>query len=282
VEASEHSALRRLGGRARRWWKRSRFFWRESAGSEQLGRGLLGRMWLRVLRPALCVKVIVPVKSLRRAALPVWTAATGKVFVSHWCDLLVLGEIYRAPGEYDFASLPAAAGTIVDLGANIGLSARYLSECYPAARVIAYEPDPEIMRLAQLNLRGHPQVTLRNCAAAGSAGSMTLHRFPGGSWGTSAFITKQVVSETFLTEAVTLDSIIAELGEIDILKIDIEGAEHEVLSACKNLDRIGCIVGEIHPIPDAGAEELFASLVGHHVVEQNIRDGQGPFVALRR
>ncbi|MGA8354929.1 MAG: FkbM family methyltransferase [Solirubrobacteraceae bacterium] len=153
-----------------------------------------------------------------------------------------------------------------------GLSARYLSECYPAARVIVYEPDPEIMRLAQLNLRGHPQVTLRNCAAADSAGSMTLHRFPGGSWGTSAFITKQMVSETFLTEAVTLD----------ILKIDVEGAEYEVLSACKNLDRVGCIVGEIHPIPDAGAEGLFASLVGHQVVEQNIRDGQGPFVALRR
>jgi FkbM family methyltransferase len=282
VEVNEHSALRRLGGRTRRWWQRTRFFWRESAGSEQLGHGLTGKLWLRVLRPALCVKVIVPVKPLRRAALPVWTAATGKVFVSHWCDLLVLGEIYRSPGEYDFASLPATAKMIVDLGANIGLSARYLSERYPAARVIAYEPDPEIMRLAQLNLRGHPQVTLRNCAAAGSPGSMTLHRFPGGSWGTSAFVTKQLVSDTFLTEAVTLDSIIAELGEIDILKIDIEGAEHEVLSACSHLDRVGCIVGEMHPIPGASAEQLFASLAGHRVVEQNIKDGQGPFVALRR
>ncbi len=138
------------------------------------------------------------------------------------------------------------------------------------------------MRLAERNLRDRPQVAVRNRAVAGAAGTLELNRFAGGSWGTSMFVTFQEVTETFTVESVTLDSIIEELGDVDVLKIDIEGAEHEVLAASRRLERVRCIVGETHPLPDRPGESLFELLPGFEVVSSDLRGGQGPFLALRR
>ncbi len=268
-------------GRTRHWLYLVRFFWGESSGITGLASPGPQRAWLSFVRVLVCFKVALPVRSLRGAPLPVWVRDTGRVFVSHWCDLLVLGEIYSPPREYDFPGLPDTAHTIVDLGANIGFSARFLSELYPDARVLAFEPDPEIVELAKRNVREHPQVSLRNAGVAGKQGQLELHRFPGGSWGTSSFVTIQEVAETFTAEAVTLDSIIDEVGDIDLLKIDIEGAEYEVLEACQQLHRVRCIIGEVHAIPDASPERLFALLSDFEVTADGVQGGQGPFIARR-
>jgi hypothetical protein len=95
-------------------------------------------------------------------------------------------------------------------------------------------------------------------------------------------VTFQEVAETFSAPAVTLDSIIDELGAIDILKIDVEGAEYEILGGCRQLGSIGCIVGEVHSVPGASSEALFAGLDGFELLASNIHDGQGTFVAVRR
>jgi FkbM family methyltransferase len=272
---------RLIPGRTRHWLYLVRFFWGESSGITGLASPGPQRLWLSLVRVLVCLKVALPLRSLRGAPLPVWIRDTGRVFVSHWCDLLVLGEIYSPPREYDFPGLPDTARTIVDLGANVGLSARFLCERYPDARVFAFEPDPEIFELAKRNVRGHPQVSLRNLGVAGKQGQLELHRFPGGSWGTSSFVTIQEVAETFTAEAVTLDSIIDEVGDIDLLKIDIEGAEYEVLEACRQLHRVRCIIGEVHAIPGASADRLFAMLSDFEIAAERVQGGQGPFIARR-
>ncbi len=268
--------------RTRHWLYLVVYFRRESAGLTRLAPRGPARLWLGLVRALLPLKAGLPVAALRRAQLPVATEAAGRVHLAHWCDLLVLGEVYADPREYDFAELPDDPATIVDLGANVGFSVRYLSERYPRARILAYEPDPEILALARRNLAGRPQVSLRAAAVAAEPGTLTLHRFAGGSWGNSSFVTFQEVSDTFTVDAVTLDSIIEELGQVDILKIDIEGGEYGVLRGCRNLERVGCIVGEVHSIASETPEALFADLAGFEVVASQVRDGQGPFLALRR
>jgi FkbM family methyltransferase len=272
---------RLVPARTRHWLYLVRFFWAQSAGLTGLASPGPRRVWLSLVRLLLCVKVALPLRSLRQGALPIWIRDTGRVFVSHWCDLLVLGEIYNPPREYDLPGLPVQVRTIVDLGANVGFSARFLCERYPDARIIAFEPDPEIFKLTQRNVREYPQVSLRNVGVAGKRGSLELYRFAGGSWGTSSFVTRQEVTETFTAEAVTLDSIIEEIGDIDLLKIDIEGAEYEVLEACTKLDRVRCIIGEVHAIPDSLPERLFALLEGFQISAESVQDGQGPFIARR-
>jgi FkbM family methyltransferase len=278
-----HALYRRIvSGRARHWVYLVRFFWHESSGLAKLARGGPARLWLSFVRVLLCFKVAFPLRSVRQAPIPVWIRDTGRVFLSHWCDLLVLGEIYSPPRDYDFSALPKAPRTIVDLGANVGFSARFLSERYPDAKLVGYEPDPEVFELAQRNVRDHAHISLQNRAVAAEAGSLELHRFAGGSWGTSSFVTKQEVTDSFIASAVTLDSIISEVGDVDLLKIDIEGAEYEVLKACRQLDRVGCIVGEFHTIPDVDADRFFTLLDGYDILENNVLDGQGTFLASRR
>ena len=282
ADAATRLYRRLVPKRARHWRHLMRFYLSESSGVASLAPAGPARVWLALVRLVLGVKVAFPAAAVRRATLPVRVEPAGRVYLSHWCDLLVLGEIYQQPREYEFAQLPAGARTIVDLGANVGFSALYLSERYPEARIYAYEPDPEVLRVAERNLRGHPSIELRLAAAAAAEGTIELNRFPGGSWGTSMFVTFQEVTDSFAAKAVTLDSIIAELGGIDILKIDIEGAEYDVLAASRELGRVGCIVGEVHPLPDRSGEELFAQLDGFELVSSDVRDGQGPFMALRR
>jgi FkbM family methyltransferase len=271
-----------LPSSVRQWLYITRFFLMESRGITQLAGPAPARMWLAFVRMFICVKGIIPLRQLRRALLPIWVERTGRVCVTHWSDLLVLREIFQPPGDYEFVGLPERPGMIVDLGANIGLSARFFCDRYPDARIVAYEPDPEALRVAQRNVRNRKQISLRAGAVAASPGPLRLHRFPGGSWGTSTFITNQEATDTFTADAVTLDSIIAELGDVDILKIDIEGAEHEVLKACRQLDRVRYIIGEFHAVSEVTAEQFFALLDAYEVVVNNVQNGKGTFFVRRR
>jgi FkbM family methyltransferase len=232
----------------------------------------------------MCFKHEMPLRLVRRAAIPVWVEPAGRVFVSDWSELLVVREIYQSPGDYDLTGLPEHPQVIVDIGANIGLAAKFFRRRYPDAEIVAYEPDPESFRMAQRNVHDLTYLSLRNLAVGPSFERLRLYRVAGESWGTSAFATDQTVAETFEVDAVTLDSIIEELGTIDILKIDIEGAEYEVLQACRQLDRINCIVGELHPVSDVTPAQFFALLDAFEfeILENNASRGKGTFLARRR
>src|SRR5688500_17180066 len=84
-------------------------------------------------------------------------------------DWLVLEEIYFK-GEYDelFAHDLGSVKTIVDLGANVGLSIRLWLSRFPGARVIAVEPDAANAAVAARNIgAAAPRVQLvQACVAA--------------------------------------------------------------------------------------------------------------------
>jgi len=71
---------------------------------------------------------------------------------SHTTDISVLGEVV---GGDSLGHLPADldAETVVDLGANIGLSYRLLRARYPAARFVCVEPDPGNLEVLRANVR---------------------------------------------------------------------------------------------------------------------------------
>jgi len=284
-----HTAAHSLHRRAipdgiRRWLYSIRYFWQESVGITQLARRGPARCWLATIRVLMCFKHKMPLRLIRRAPIPVWVEPAGRVFVSDWSELLVVREIYQPPGDYDLTSLPEHPRVIVDIGANIGLAAKFFRRRYPDAEIVAYEPDPESFRMAQRNVRDLAYLSLRNLAVGPSSKRLRLYRVAGESWGTSVFAADQSVAETFEVDAVTLDSIIEELGTIDILKIDIEGAEYEVLQACRQLNRINCIVGEFHAVPDVTPAQFFSLLdvFEFEILENNASHGKGTFFARRR
>jgi FkbM family methyltransferase len=257
--------------------------WSESASVSQLAAGGPPRLWLALVRLLMCVKHEPPWSALPRLAIPVWIAAAGRIYVSDWSELVVAAEVFGRAGDYDLPELPSDPRTIVDLGANIGLSARFFSVRYPGAQIVALEPDPQSFVIARRNLRGLGHVSLRHLAVAPAEGTLQLHRVSGESWRTSSIRTSSILrdqtrSESFTAPAVTLDSLIEELGRVDILKIDIEGGEYEVLASARLNERVGSIVGELHPVEGWSSARFYSLLPAFELLRDDVRDGKGTFL----
>ncbi len=234
-----------------------------------------GRIWVVTVAGCLAIKHWIPL--LRQTAVPMRIRGIGTVWLSDWSQLMVAWEVFSMH-TYSEHPLPDDATTILDLGANVGLASLFFRLRYPGARIVAVEADPAVARLAERNLRGWG-VDVVNAAVAPAAGIVTLHRQPGQSWASSTVFGK---GEPVDVKAVALDTLIDQLGGVSILKLDIEGAEHDVIAASRRLDAVDCIVGEVHPVEGSSADRFFAMLGAFDVVTGPMVDGNGTFVARRR
>jgi FkbM family methyltransferase len=172
--------------------------------------------------------------------------------------------------EYDL-NLPQNARTIVDAGANVGYAAVWFAMRYPGARVIAIEPDEENFAILRTNCASFPDITCVFGALWSHDTTLELRR-NAKSWGS-----RTVEGASGTVPAYSLNTIMREHGlqEIDILKVDIEGAEKEVFSAPDRgwLDRTGCIAVETHDrfmpgsraaVHEAAAAEFTAARKGEN------------------
>jgi FkbM family methyltransferase len=159
-------------------------------------------------------------------------------------DIFVLHEVFGS-GCYDPpAGLPAPR-TIIDLGAHIGLTTLYFASKAPGARFICVEPVPSNAELLRRNVRVLPQAVTVEAAVTKTSGTVAFDDTRP-TWGGG--ITR---GGRLRVEAISIDDLImryAPEGTIDLLKMDIEGAEADVLSGPMHwLDRVSCIVAELHP-----------------------------------
>ena len=201
--------------------------------------------------------------------------------VTNAADLEVLREIFLE-GEYlGYADDPSV---IVDLGANIGVSVLWFAIAHPRARIFAVEPDPRAYSLLRSNVAQFDRVTIRHAAVAGRDGEITL--FTGAETWTSSVMETEAGMEPTPVPARALDGLLAEWGldHVDLLKIDIEGAEHDVLSASDVLDSVDVVVGEYHRATCPVSREKFEGLLTARGLDVSMkRDGDFlPFVATRR
>lgn len=135
---------------------------------------------------------------------------------------------------YKFNPSSADNKIILDCGANMGLSVLYFSLNYPNHQIIAFEPDETIFDILQENVRTFnlPNVTLHRKAVWKEEAELTFHSDGGmgGSVDHVYQVTDQVITKV---SAIPLADFLTE--KVDFLKIDIEGAEYEVIQSCQNL-----------------------------------------------
>lgn len=120
--------------------------------------------------------------------------------------------------------------TIIDAGANIGLAALYFAGKFPHAKIVALEPDTENFELAKKNTQNNSRIIMLQ---KGVWDKETYLEIVDDTVSKDAFMVKESKERTDnRIEAITLDAIMQQQGwqGIDILKIDIEGAEKEVFS----------------------------------------------------
>lgn len=138
---------------------------------------------------------------------------------------------------------------IIDCGANIGLSLIYFKQLFPNAKIKAYEPDPNIFETLAFNVKSFGFNHVEVFQKAIWKQNETLQFKQEG--GFSGRIPMANDSQNLIqVDAISLVDIIAN-HHIDFLKIDIEGAEYEVLKSCKdNLQNVKHIFIEYHSHQD--------------------------------
>ena len=156
-------------------------------------------------------------------------------------DITILYEVFteRAYQIPDAALPPDTVRTVVDCGAHIGLSALYFAYRYPRARVIAVEPNPTNFRMLAANTAQEPRITpIQACISDRSGVSHIGLEGPG--WG------HRTGSVGVEVAALTLEDICKRfgIGTIDLLKMDVEGAERAVFANGVGDTRV--VAAELH------------------------------------
>jgi FkbM family methyltransferase len=177
-------------------------------------------------------------------------------------DFLVFEQIFlRQEYRFDVKTSPR---TIVDAGANIGLSSIYFSNRFPRSKIIAIEPEEGNFELLRRNTKPYDNIVAVRGALWHENKSIHLVDPSQGEWG---FMTQaqDSVNERFgpvLQEVhgMTVDRIMKEHGieHIDILKMDIEGAEREVFSNPSSwLGSVDSLIVELHERMKSGCNRSF-------------------------
>lgn len=126
--------------------------------------------------------------------------------------------------------------TAVDVGAHVGYFTRLFARCVgPRGRVYAFEPDRGVYEILARNTRRLPQVVVLRRAVLDSCRTVTL--YPSRSSGASSVwqeAARAPTDDPVVVEAVRLDQALAGT-QIDLVKIDVEGAEPEVLQSMAGL-----------------------------------------------
>ena len=151
-------------------------------------------------------------------------------------DTLVATEIFDRPDPL-----------IIDVGANIGQFTNAVKLFLPGARVIAFEPDPEVFRDLEINTSRMPDVELHNVAIGERSETLPFRRL--------ALSVMSTFSEVFEPSDVRgvvelpLQRLDDEIGKHllpDLVKIDVEGYEWQALQgAVETLRRARYLLIEV-------------------------------------
>lgn len=166
----------------------------------------------------------------------------GPSFLSAWHEIFVAGL-------YDFR--PAAGEVeplLIDAGANIGLAALRWHGLCPRYRYLGFEPDPAVADVCRENLAAwgcRGTVHTVALAAVDGQASFTRDGADGGALG--------VTAERSDVIAVPTRRLSAYLNEpVTLLKIDVEGAEDQVLADIEpRLSLVQNLFVEVHSRRDA-------------------------------
>ncbi len=170
----------------------------------------------------------------RLSSLPRYTAGTytWKDGLIEFPDAASFAYIYKEvfiEQIYRFDT-KRAQPLIIDCGANMGLSVLYFKDQYPGSRVIAFEPERTIFNYLKKNVEslGLENVELLN-KAVWSSNKTLLFSNEGADASRIAALkdNDRGFTSTYEVQAVRLSEFIDR--EVDLLKIDIEGAEAEVI-----------------------------------------------------
>ncbi len=182
--------------------------------------------------------------------------ADGKSFVWQYYEIF-FKQFYHFPTTRNNP-------VVIDCGSNIGLSIMHYVRQYPNAKIEAFEPDNMIYEIllenvntfgAKNNIQLHKkavwtQNTMLSFSSEGADGGSISDNTQGGN----------------MVETIDFREVLEKYERIDFLKIDIEGAEFQVLNHCKtSLNKVNYLFVEYHGFE--GQEQYLAEILT--ILKQN-------------
>jgi len=124
--------------------------------------------------------------------------------------------------------LPIDPKNIIDAGANVGFATLFFKLKYPDSRIALVEIESENVKMIEKNTKGLKDVKIYH---KGLFNKKAFFKVEDPFHASNSFVIKEVTgSEPYDIESTTVDEIMAEnnFQTVDILKIDIEGAERDL------------------------------------------------------
>lgn len=137
---------------------------------------------------------------------------------------------------------------IIDAGSNIGMTILYFKSLYPSARIIGFEPDPDLLPLLYDNIRRNElkNVEIVEAALSDREEVLTLHSKGHAS---TLYGAPDDTTPTSEVRSVRLRDYLNT--PVDFLKMNIEGAEWTVLADCADvIQNVREMVVEYHHFPN--------------------------------
>jgi len=131
---------------------------------------------------------------------------------------------------------------VVDVGANTGQWSSMLLNCVTPEKLVIIEPQPDAFAVLQKKLGKNPRVELHN-VAIGERESVETLKITRDTTGASLLQPREemravigsnwTITSEVQVKMTTLDSLLVDLAEVSLLKIDVQGYERPVLAGAK-------------------------------------------------
>jgi len=167
---------------------------------------------------------------------------------------------------------------ILDVGACTGETVRICRKRFPKATIHSFEPDPRALPLLRKNVAGDSRTVVHDVALSDKEGKATF--FMNTAAATSSLLPTDGKLASYWQRAevydakgevevktTTLDAFCKRQGisDVDILKMDVQGAEFSILAGAKRLiaeKRIACMFFEVIVVP---------TYVGQHKLHEYLK-----------
>lgn len=177
-------------------------------------------------------------------------------------DIRVFKQIFLDEVYYFFPQ-DFTPKVIIDAGANVGYSAVWFACKFTSAKIMAIEPEKSNFDLLKKNTQGRTNIIPIHAGLWFEKTFLKIHDSKAGSWAFETRIPKK--GEKTDVETVTIPELIRnfKLTQIDLLKIDIEGAEFELFKnqAEDWLPFVRMIMIETHDTMRPGCSDLIDQVI---------------------
>lgn len=140
---------------------------------------------------------------------------------------------------------------IIDCGSNIGMATLFFKKKYPQAKVLCFEPNPSSFKLLNKNIEenGLSNVELHNIALSNQIGEIEFFIGNRKDSMVGSIRSDRAGNENVKVKAEKLSDFLARFSKINMIKIDVEGAENLILNdltSSGTLSRVEQIIVEYH------------------------------------